>query len=101
MQAENFPSKMVTNLALSSPEGIYSLFSTHICIRQNFGLFGCNGSGYIPRHLTLLDILRQITAWMVLRVYKGYERNSESQVREAVCSATRIVLFSSQCNKVS
>lgn len=76
---------MVTNLPVSSPEVIYSLFGTYICKRRNFGLLGCSGSHHIPRHLTQLDILRQIMAWVVLRVHESYKGSSESLVREAVC----------------
>lgn len=97
---KKFPTKMVTNLALHSPEVIYSLFSTYICIRQNFGLLGCNGSGHIPRHLTLLGISRQIMAWVVLMAHEGCESSSESLVREAVCWAMTIMLFNSQSNEV-
>lgn len=82
---KKFPTKTVINSALSSPEVVFSLFNTYIYVRQNFGLLECNGSDYIHRHLTLLDILRQIMARVVPRVHEGYESSSESLGREAVC----------------
>lgn len=106
----NFPCRQTKDISnqngdkfgfVISRRDLLSVQLVSLCIRQTYGLLGCKRSDYIPRHLTLLDILRQIMAWVVLRVHEGYESSSESLVREAICWVTRIMLFNSQSNKVN